>query len=160
MTKVNEIIVDVLEDLLVQEDEAPIEQSEGLAVIRRLNDMMSMWAAKGVNLGYTLVTKSSDDMTVAAGAIFGIKANLVILLAPKYDVPITMNMTNNAKVGYEAILDLAIHIVPSEYPDRLPRGSGNDYPGYEDATFYPDSETEILDETGGSIALEEDTEIS
>ena len=76
MTKVNEIVVDALEDLVVQQDEAPIEAPEANAVIRYLNDMMTMWAALGVDLGYTEVSDLGDNVTVAPGAIFGIKANL------------------------------------------------------------------------------------
>lgn len=158
MATVNEVVVDALEDLVVQADEAPIEQSEARAAIRALNDMMLDWDAQGIALGYTVVNDMGDLMTVADGAIRGIKANLAIELAPKYNVVPTPAMVKKATDGYTTCVDLAVETAESEYPANLPRGSGNDYPGYSDRTFYPDLQNTILTETGGSVALEDETE--
>jgi len=156
--KTSEIVIDALEDLVVQADEAPIEQSEARAAIRMLNDMMNAWAVQGIDLGYTQVSDMADPITVPLGAIMGIKKNLAILLAPKYNVPVTPELRELARIGYSAIVDIVIDTSAMEYPDTLPQGSGQDYPGYADTTFYPDQESTILTETGGSIALEDDTE--
>ena len=158
MAKVSEVVIDALEELVVQADEAPIEQSEANAAIRALNDMMLMWEATGIDLGYTVVNDLGDDMTVAAGAIFGIKKMLAVVLAPKYEVVPSPALLTMAKKGYDAILDLNYDSMASEYPGTLPRGSGNDVPGYTDQTFYGDQESTILTETGGAIALEDSTE--
>lgn len=160
MTKVNEVVIDALEDLVVQQEEAPIEQSEGKAAIRVLNDMMAMWDAQGISLGYTEVSDLGDTITVPPGAVQGIKANLAIFLAPKYETEPSAAVIAKAKRGYDAILSLAVSITPMQYPGTLPQGSGNTYPGYADNTFFPDLEDTILTETGGSIGLEEDTESS
>lgn len=157
VVKANEIVVDALEDLVVQQDEGPIEQSEGRAAIRTLNDMMLAWDAAGINLGYTVVNSLGDVITVPLGAIRGIKANLAIELAPKYDVQPSAALVKRANEGYMAILDLTVEITGTEYPDTLPIGSGNYDDGYG-PDFYPEQESTILTETGGSIALEEDTE--
>ena len=156
--KANEVVIDALESIVVQADEAPVEQSEGRAAIRALNDMMLDWDARGVTLGYTIISDLGDYMTVPLGAIRGIKANLTLELAPKYEVPITPAMLKKAKEGYMACVDLAVDMSNSEYPYTLPRGSGNTYPDVTDNKFYPEQEDTILTETGGSIALEEDTE--
>lgn len=154
----NDIIVDALEDIIVQSSEAKIEQSEGNAAIRALNDLMTDWAARGIELGFTIVSDLADIMTVPLGSIRGIKANLALELAPKYNVPITAELVRKAKEGYQACLDLAFEMSEMAYPPTLPQGSGNDYPDFSDSTFYPDQEGTILTETGGSIALEEGTE--
>lgn len=156
--KTHEIVIDALETLIVQASEAPIEQSEAAAAIRTMNDMILMWEAKGIYLGYTVVNDMADLVTVPDGAIFGIKANLAIYLAPKYNVEPSVLMLKNAADGYSAIVDISTELGSSQYPSTLPQGSGNTYPGYLDNTFYPDLQETILTETGGSIALEDGTE--
>ena len=154
----NDVVRDALEDIVVQADEAKIEQSEGNAAIRALNDLMTAWAAQGIELGYTIVSDLADVLTVPLGAIRGIKANLSLELAPKYGVPITAGLVRKAKEGYNACLNLSVSMAESAFPSTLPQGSGNDYPDYGDQVFYPDEQGTILTETGGSIALEEGTE--
>ena len=157
VVKASEIVIDALEDLVVQQDEAPIEQSEARAAMRMLNDMMLSWDASGINLGYTTVSSMGDEITVPLGAIRAMKANLAIELAPKYEVTPTPALIQRANAGMKAVLNLAVQIGSSAYPSTLPMGSGNWDDGYGD-DYYPDEESTILTETGGSIALEEDTE--
>lgn len=156
--KVNEVVVDALEHIVVQQDEAPIEASEGRAAMRALNDMMFAWDAQGVSLGYTAVSDLGDDVTVALGAVMGIKAGLAIVLASRYEVPVTIELKEAFKEGWKAILALTVDTAESELPPTLPQGSGNTYPSYTDSVFFPDSQDDILTETGGAIALEDDTE--
>lgn len=158
VVKAGEIITDALEEIVVQADEAPIEPSEGRAAMRVLNDMMSSYAARGVNLGYTAVYSTGDEVTVPLGAIRWMKVQLAIELAPKYDAAVSPTMAQKARDAYRAVLNLTIDNADMEYPPTLPQGSGNDYPDYSTSPFYSDQESTILTETGGSIALEEDTE--
>jgi hypothetical protein len=160
MTTTNEVITDALEDLVVQADEAPIEASEAQAAIRFLNDRMTAWDALGITLGYTIVSNLSDEVTVPAGAIMGIKAQLAIDLAEKYNVDVKAGVVRRASEGLAAILNLSdIGSNSMAYPDTLPRGSGNQSDLHTDP-FYPDEQSTILAETGGSIALESETEES
>ena len=159
--KTNEVVIDALEHLVVQSDEAPIEQSEARAAIRALNDMMFAWDADGINLGYTAVSDLADPLTVPLGAIEGIKANLAIRLAPRYlrkDQLVPASLVELAKMGKATARELSVTVSEAAYPSTLPQGSGNTYPSYTDNTFYPDQEDLVLTETGGAIALESDTE--
>jgi hypothetical protein len=158
MAKADEVVRDALEDLIVQAEEAPIEQSEAQAAIRHLNDMMFALDARGITLGYTAVSDLGDIITVPAGAILGMKKNLAIYLAPKYDVVPDPYLIEAAKDGLKAMRALAVDTAAMAYPSTLPRGSGNAYPSYSDQTFYVDELDSILTETGGSIALEDETE--
>lgn len=158
LIKAGEIITDALEEIIVQADEAPIEPSEGRAALRTLNDMMFSYAARGVNLGYSEVNSTGDEVTVPLGAVRWIKIQLAIELAPKYDAAVTDLMIAKARNAYRAVLNLTVDNADAAYPSTLPQGSGNDYPDYSSSVFYPDEEGTILTETGGSIALEEDTE--
>ena len=156
--KAGELITDAMEEIVVQADEAPIEQSEGRAAIRLLNDMMHSYAARGINLGYTAVSSLGDVLTVPLGAIRWMKLQLAIELAPKYDAQVNQLLLLKVKDAFQAVLNLTNDGMQSEYPYTLPRGSGNDYPDYASNQFYPDQTDTILTETGGSIALEEGTE--
>lgn len=158
MATANEFVVDILEEIVVQQDEAPIEASEAQAVIRFMNDRATAWAADGINLGYTLITKLSDTVTIPAGAFMGFKAQVAIDIAPKYEVSVKPETIARANEGMNAILALTVDTAEMEFSGNLPQGSGNTYPGYLDNTFYEDRQNTILTETGGSIALEEDTE--
>ena len=154
--KAGEVIKDALEDIIVQSSESELVQSEGLAAIRALNDLMAAWAARGLELGYSVVSDVGDYLNVPFGAIRGIKANLALELAPKYNVPITAELVRKANDGFQACLNLAVQMSEGAFPPTLPMGSGN----YSESTFYPDNESTILTETGGAIALEEDTDES
>lgn len=153
--KTKEVVIDALENLIVQADEQELPQSEAAAAIRALNDMMLSWEAIGISLGYTVVSSMADLVTVSLGAIAGIKANLSLWLAPKYNVEPTALMIKNAADGYRAIVDLACNMSPMVYPPTLPQGSGN---SEGDSTFYPDQSDTVLTESGGSVGLEESTE--
>lgn len=159
MTKAREVVVDALELLVVQADEATISPNEAVKALRVLNDMMFAWDALGVSLGFTQVSGLGEILTVPPGAIRGIKANLAIDLAPMYEVPVSPALERKAKAGYDACLALSVQMAASKFPSTLPRGSGNS-DGVFGSTFYDNEQDTILTETGGSIALEDDTEES
>lgn len=158
VVKAGELVTDALEEIIVQSDEAPIEQSEGRAAIRALNDMMMSYEARGINLGYTVVTSLADDITVPLGAVRWMKLQLAIEMAPRYNATVDNVLLMKVKDAYQAALNLSYDSIQSEYPSTLPIGSGNDSQGISSGHFYPDMESTILTETGGSIALEDDTE--
>ncbi len=158
MIKALELITDSLEDILQLADEEPIESSTMNTSIRYLNDMMFMWDALGISLGYTRVENAGSDITVADGALMGIKAYLAISLAPKFKATITPELAKRATDGYRAILSLAVSSGEMSYPSTLPMGSGNHR--YGGSTFYPEEQNLILSETNGNIGLEDSTEES
>jgi hypothetical protein len=143
MAKANEYVVDALEDLVVQADEAPIEASEGRAVLRILNDMMAMWEAVGIDLGYTPVDNLGEDITIPDGAKIGVKAHLAFMIADKYDVDTKPSLVRKMVEGWEAILNIAVDIEATAYPSTLPQGSGNDSFSYADNTFFQPSEDDV-----------------
>lgn len=152
----NDIVRDALEHIIVQAEESSIRPDEARAAIRSLNDMMLDWDSKGVTLGYTVISTLGDEITVPLGAVRGIKSNLALELAPRYNVPLSAELIRLARDGYKTCVDLAVDLADTEYPPTLPIGSGNT--GFFDQTFYPDQQSTILTESGGSVALEEETE--
>ena len=150
------VIIDALTDLVVQADEADLQPSEIQTSIRYLNRMMFRLDAMGINLGYTEVNSLSDTITVAAGAIDGIVANLALSLAPQFDAIITPDLRLRAMDGLDAMRKLTRDIQPMALPCTFPLGSGNEVNG-DDRKFYPCPDGSILTETDRNILLEVDT---
>lgn len=154
----NSIINDALLDLKVRSNEAELPAVEAQDMIRAMNRLMSKLAAKGINLGYTRVTKLSDTITIADGALDGLVAMLALRVWPTYREgdPTGMHV-ENARDGLAAMIELSVTIQPALYPSTLPVGSGNWDTGYE-SPFYPGVDLEdVLTETNGPILLEDDT---
>ena len=139
MATVKEVVTDALEEILEHQSEAPVEQADGLSVMRTLNDMLFMWDAKGVALGYTKVSNMGEELTVADGAIFGIKKLLAISIAPRFNAEISQALVSDAKDGWKAILSLTQQDMSMSYPTILPLGSGNFIYGTGSRVhFYPE----------------------
>ena len=159
MTTARELIIDSLEDLVVQEDEATIEPSEATTAIRAMNTLMSRLAAQGLSFGYTEVDSLDDEITIPDGAIYGLTAMLAYRLAPKYltgEVPSTLLIA--AKEGLDAMRHIGVELSGVDFPDTLPRGSGNDSGYLADDTFYSTPESVIDSESNDAIQLEDSTE--
>jgi len=161
MTETAQTVVnDILEDLLVQASESRIEPADAQATIRAMNRYMARISSRGINLGYTKVSKLDDPITIPEGAIDGLIANVALRLWPKYRTGDPSGiLVQNAIAGLEAMIEIAISIEPAVYPETLPKGSGNT--GYSTVpayAFYPGVEDEdILTEANGAVGLEEGT---
>tara|TARA_R110002153_G_C13303360_1_gene495848 strand:+ start:174 stop:1004 length:831 start_codon:yes stop_codon:yes gene_type:complete len=135
-----DVIKSALQELLVQASESPLEPSEYQDGIKYLNRMMAGYSVKGINLGYTKVTNIADPITVDDGALEGIVFNLALKLAPQYGAQVPQMLYENAKDGRKAMLRLSVNVKPSQYPDTLPMGSGNQNGSYYyQDNFYPDN---------------------
>ena len=149
------VISDSLQELLVQAVEQPIQPVEASTSIRYLNRMMAAWETRGINLGYTTVTSLGDQVTVPDGALEAIVFALAIKSAPQYDVPVSIDLRQNAKDAFKSVLRLSVTKPNQAYPSTLPIGSGNEGDYYDDYShFYPGLEKEILSETSGPIVQE------
>jgi hypothetical protein len=153
MATVEQVARASLQAILVQGSEAPLEADEYQDYIFALNNYMTNLDASGIQLGYTLVNSLDDVLTVPAGALRGIVANMAIEVAAQYGGTISDTLVVSAKQGMDAMKKLGQQIVSSRFPSTLPIGSGNDNWG-NTTPFYPDVEAEILAETTGSIGLE------
>jgi len=159
MATVKEVITDALEEINHLAAEEPIEPSAGNTAIRYLNDMLTMWDALGVKLGFTKVSTMGDTLTVADGALFGIKKLLAISMAPKFKAEVSATLQTEAAQGWDAILCLTFKIDPVQYPSILPIGQGNcNQHNNINYTFYPPLSEAVYSETGGNIIVESNTE--
>jgi len=153
-----DVIKDALGEIVVLGAEAPLEPVDAQAGIRYLNRMMAAFDADGIDLGYTEATSLATLITVPAGAIAGMVAQLAVMLFAQFNQgePIPADLVARALSGKNTMRNLAVNIGVAEYPDILPIGSGNEDDA-RDANFYSDLESTILAETNGSISVEDST---
>ena len=148
------VIRDALQELLVQASEQPIQPNEATDAMRYLNRMMFAWEAKGIALGYTVVSSLGDEITVPDGALDGIVLNLAIKIAPGYDIPVSLDLRQNARDAYKSVLKLSITQPLSQHPSTLPVGSGNEGDSFDSQHFYETDANTLLSETTGTIVQE------
>jgi hypothetical protein len=72
---------------IIGESKTPSAE-QGANAVTRLNDLMTQWAEKGVNVGWDVKAATTDTVAVPLGLVHGIKAQLAELLASDYGVDI------------------------------------------------------------------------
>jgi len=158
MATVEQIMKASLGKILVQASEAPIPSDEAQTFIFSLNQYMLALNAEGIELGYTEVSDLGDEVTIPAGAIRGLVANMALELAPDFDAEVSNALLKQARNGHEAMMQIGVSVPTSNYPTTLPIGSGNYDDTFSDYHFYESDEDPILAETTGSVGLESGTE--
>lgn len=158
MATVAQVATASLKRILVQAADAPLEADEYQDYIFALNNFMLALDAEGITLGYTVVSDLGDEVTVPAGALRGIIANMAIEVAPDYNGTVSPALANAAAEGMQVMRIIGQTVGATSYPSTLPIGSGNEGGRLAPCKFYDGaSEAEILAETTGAISLEDST---
>lgn len=158
MATVAQVAKAALQRILVQASEAPLEPDEYQDFIFAMNNYMAQLDAQGVSLGYTEVSDLGDTVTIPAGALRGLIANMAIEVAPDYGGVVSEALVLAARQGLQTMRTIGQIITASALPSTLPLGSGNEDESWGlNGHFYPDTEAEILAETTGAIGLENNT---
>ncbi len=158
MATAAQVVKAILQKILVQESEAPIEASEAQDVIFTMNNFMLDLDAKGITLGYTEVSDLGDTITIPTGALRGLIYNVAGEMAPEFNGVFTAKAEQIAKDSMVTMRTLGLTIGETQMPSTLPIGSGNEQQGGRFVNhFFPDQEAEILAETTGAIGLETST---
>ena len=159
MATAAQVLKAALQRILVQGAEAEFEPDEYQDAIFAMNNYMLDLDAKGVTLGYTIVSDLGDDITIPTGALRGLIANVAIEVSPDYAGTVSPALAQAALDGLATMRLLGQSIPSMRLPSTLPVGSGNEggRSGLHNQHFYPDLEAEILAETTGAIALESGT---
>jgi len=153
-----DILLSAFETMVVRMDEETLTASDEETGVREINWIMTELSQDGVDLGFTLLTKSSDAVTIPKGLMRSLVAMLAYSLWPKYrTVPLTGAIIDAESRARRMMYKAGVEIAATEYPDTLPTGSGNDYPDVNEGRFYSNLEDTILSESSGSISLEDDT---
>lgn len=136
MTTAAQVIQDALAEIIVAGSESPIEAADSALAIRKMNEFMDSLSLDGVDLGWTAITSVGDDITLHAGLIGALVANLAVLMAPTYGATPPPELHARARDGYNLMLKHGMTIEPSRFPPTLPVGAGNEDYGYA-SPFYP-----------------------
>ena len=126
MTTVLEIVNGAAEKLGVKTAESALEASDFQLIVNEMNDLLSVWADKGLTPAFKEVTASTDTVDVDRNAVSAIKSALAIQIAPSFERIVTQAL---AMIARQSLADLEIStdfIGEIAYPDTLPTGSGND----------------------------------
>ena len=159
MATVDEVLQDAFLYTVIGAAETGIEADEAQSSIRALNDMLTQWDTQGISLGYSKVTNLGDTVTVPDSTLLGIKLNLGVLIAPQYGGLRNADTAILANSSINAIRSLTIKMPLAEFPNTLPKGTGNTPCAFE-SNFFHDSEAELLTEQNGSITLEDNTDVT
>ncbi len=153
--KAAELVEQILTDIKIIEVGAPIDATMAQNTLIKVNLYMSAQSANGIDVGFTKLGDLGDTVTVPDGALMGMIANVAILMAGQFGAVVSSSLAAQAAVGVAALRKLGVpQIASTQYPDTLPTGSGNDYGGLRDSTFYHDDPASIETETSGTISLE------
>lgn len=125
MATVLEVVTGALKLLEVRTAESPVTPSEAQDGLESLNDLMNEWNIDGINVGYESLSSTTDELHVDLGSIGAIKANLAVYIAPEYGRFVTPTLQMRADRSKKSMRN-AINMNPSQYPDTLPIGSGNE----------------------------------
>lgn len=138
---------------------APLTAGEIEDFIFAMNNYMLALDGENVTLGYTVVTSAADEITIPAGTLRGLIANMAIELSPSFDATENPRLNQIAIDGLKQMRLIGQSMGDSAFPDTLPIGSGNENDGgsWNWFHFFEGEEASILAESTGQISLETNT---
>ena len=149
------VVTDILQEILVQASEQPVEAVDFQFVVRYMNRYMAQLAVT-IPLGYTVVTNPDDLITIPDGAINGLIFNVALKVLNSFDIAVGPTLAANANDALTAMRKLSRNAASTRHPSTLPIGSGNET-SFNSTHFYAGEESTILTEQNGSILLEDTT---
>ncbi len=155
METAESVITDILQEILVQASEQAIEAVDFQFCLRYMNRYMNELAVT-TPLGYTVVSKPNDQITIPDGAINGLIYNTALNVVTSFDIAPAQTLAVNADRGLKAMRKLSRNLVSTKHPSTLPIGSGNEC-SRRSSRFYNGEQPNILTEQNGSILLEDTT---
>ena len=79
------VVTDILQEILVQASEQPVEAVNFQFVVRYMNRFMAELAVT-TPLGYTTITGPTDLVTIPDGAMNGLIFNVALLTTTSFDI--------------------------------------------------------------------------
>ena len=152
--KAADAVRDALQEIGQQAAEQPVKPDEMATGIRYLNRLMFSYTKLG--LGYTVITSSSQEVTIPVWAEWWAVLMLAKALMPQFpsvDMETKVTLEDNLKTAWRNLLDNQQEAPVTTYPYTLPRGSGNE--SCWNSRFYPEDDNNILQENGDNILLED-----
>jgi len=113
---------------------SPEQITDGL---KRLNSMVQVWQSQGIKMGIVPLEHPGEELSEPIDATDAIVDNLAIRMAPDYSKPVSKDLRDNARRGYN---DICTEYQEFTIPDKvvsstLPYGEGN--VGFRRRVFFP-----------------------
>lgn len=161
MTTALEVINDTFDSLAIKTANTDLTDEEVSLAVRMLNRMMTSWAREGIELGFTKIADSADELTVPDWTEECIIAQLAMRVAPAFEVEVPVTL---GELAFNSFYDLqvqTIHIHDAVYPGTLPLGAGNTSTGATGQNFFTDStENDLTRDNDISITDNESINLS
>jgi len=95
--------------------------------LERLEDMMASWGAWNIDIGYNFeeIPDSGTPHGLARVHLAGVKSNLALKLLSDYGKDAPMSLATEAGAAFAQLLASASKQPMTQYPARMPIGSGN-----------------------------------
>ena len=159
METANVVVKDILQEILVQAAEMPVQGVDSQTCIRYMNRYMTQLDADGISLGYNKITNIADNITIPDGAMNGLIYNVALQIISSYDIQPSQSLMMKADSAYKTMLQIAVQPIPTQLPNTLPIGSGNEGDTIRTVHFYPGQEDDQIElEQQGYIQLESNTD--
>jgi hypothetical protein len=136
MTTVLQIVNGAAVKIGLKTAEVDLEAFEFQQILDEMNDMLSVWADRGLTPAFVKVSNSTDTVNIEDSAVSAAKNNLAINIAPSFDKLITPALAKIAADTLQALQSSTVFLKRINYPDTLPMGSGNNCTDY-DERFFP-----------------------
>jgi hypothetical protein len=152
-TTKSDIVASALNKLAVTGFDYEIDPEELKAGVVALEYMMADWDARGIKIGYAFAADPetaniSDPVGIPDIAYRAVTYHLAIDLADTYGKAVTQSVNAGASSAMTSLLS-AIQFLPTvQYPNRMPRGSGNSLRNNRWMRYYRQTDTLDADNAG------------
>ena len=125
-----------------------LSSSQQQSALRRLDQMIAMWDAKSIRLGYPLpegpsgVGSSSltDETNLQDLHLNAVVLNLAVQIAPAFGKQVSIETKRAARDAYNTMLTLMTFPREMQMPQGMPRGAGYKEGSHLDQRFFTTSD--------------------
>lgn len=152
-TTKSDIVASALNKLAVTGFDYEIDPEELKTGVAMLEYLMADWDARGIKIGYRFspdpeTANISDPCGLPDIAFRAVTYQLAIDLADTYGKQVTQSIAAGASSAMTSLLSATQFIPEVQYPNRMPRGSGNTVRYNRRDRFYRKSVTLDADNAG------------
>jgi hypothetical protein len=152
-TTKSDIVASALNKLAVTGFDYEIDPEELKSGVTTLEYLMADWDARGIKIGYNFAADPetaniSDPCGLPDIAFRAVTYQLAIDLADTYGKQVTQSIAASANSGMTSLLSAVQYQPQVQYPNRMPRGSGNTLRWNRWNRFYRKTDTLDADNAG------------
>lgn len=122
--KGTDIIADSLRIIGTNADGEGPEPWQSLQHAQRLNELLSEWYARGIELGWQPLVNPTDVAYLPDWAVRGVKYNLAVAIAPEYQKEASADLKRLARESYDLICKMTVDPTFVDTGD-IPQGRRN-----------------------------------